>query len=80
MTQYRIFYEFMEKPNSFRDLDKGTPWGQGELEGELAYIPETPEEWKNLSREIAAHHDYHTVSVTRILPLSIEGQLVADES
>jgi hypothetical protein len=68
----------MEKPNPFKNLEKETPWGEGELVGELAYIPETPEEWKNLSREIMQHHDYAAVNVTKILPLSIEGQLVAD--
>jgi hypothetical protein len=84
MTTYRIYYEFLEKPEEFTVKTESafvkaeTPWGEGEVEGELAYIPETPEEWRNLSKEIAQHHNFHTARVTRILPLSISGQLVAD--
>lgn len=82
MSNYRIFYEFLEQPNPFKDLEKEKPWGQGELEGELAYIPSTDEEWKNLSKEIAATQNYLAVNVTRILPLSVEGVIqgeVVDE-
>jgi hypothetical protein len=84
MTTYRVFYEFLEKPEEFvvkadnSFIKSETPWGQGELDGELAYIPETEAEWKNLSREIAKHYNYHSVNVTRILPLSLSGQLVVD--
>lgn len=84
MTQYRISYEFLEKPEEFTVkadnafVKAETPWGQGELDGELAYIPESLDEWKNLSREIAKEYNYAAVNVTRILPLSLEGKLVAD--
>jgi hypothetical protein len=84
MTTYRIFYEFLEKPEEFTVkadnsfVKAETPWGNGELDGELAYIPESQEEWKNLSREIAKEYNYAAVNVTRILPLSLEGKLVAD--
>lgn len=84
MTQYRIHYEFLEKPEEFSVkadnafVKAETPWGQGELDGELAYIPESQEEWKNLSREIMAHYNYAAVNVTRILPLTLQGQIVAD--
>ena len=84
-TTYRVFYEFLEKPeeftetgNAFVKSETKTPWGEGELEGELAYIPESPEEWKNLSREIALHKNLHTVNVTKILPLTLQGHLVAE--
>lgn len=90
MARHKIFYEFLEKPdNAFLDLDKTTPWGEGELEGDLDYIPSTPEEWKNLSREIAEYGNFHSVNVTRLLPLegnfqvtepTIQGEVIADES
>lgn len=90
MSKYRIFYEFMEKPgSSFRNLETSTPWGEGELDGELAYIPETAEEWQNLSREVAKNGNYAAVNVTKILPLEgnfqvtdsndvIQGEVVID--
>jgi len=91
MAKYRIFYEFLEKPNPFKNLEKEMPWGEGAIEGDLAYIPATDDEWKNLSGEVAKSMDYAAVNVTRILPLEgnfkvtdnndiIEGELVADES
>ena len=79
MTKYRIFYEFLEKPNPFKNLEKEKPWGQGELEGELSYIPATDEEWQNLSKEIALHKDFVAVNITRILPLSLEGNVIQGE-
>jgi len=89
MSTHRIFYEFLEKPNPFKNLEKETPWGQGEIEGDLAYIPATEEEWKNLAREVAANGDYVAVNITKILPLSrdfkvtenndiIQGEVVAE--
>jgi hypothetical protein len=84
MTSHRIFYEFLEKPEEFSVktdnsfVKAETPWGKGELDGELAYVPESPEEWKNLSREIAKEYNFAAVNVTRILPLTVSGTLVAD--
>lgn len=86
MAQHKIFYEFMEKPSQgLRAPDKN--WGEGEVEGDLSYIPSTPEEWQNLSREIMLHGNYAAVNVTKILPLSgnfqvtepiIQGEVIVD--
>lgn len=81
-----VDFEFMEKPSKgLRNEDK--VWGNGQITGELDKLPETPEEWKAISRDIAINGDYHTVAVTRILPLdeiiklteaAIEGEVVSD--
>lgn len=84
MTNYRVYYEFLEKPDEFTIkadnsfVKAETPWGQGELDGELAYVPETAEEWKNLSREIAKEYNFAACNVTRILPLTLQGKVIAD--
>lgn len=77
MARHKVFYEFMENPSQgLRDPDKN--WGEGELEADLAYTPETVEEWKNLSKEIKEYGNFAAVAVTRILPLEGNFQVTGD--
>jgi hypothetical protein len=89
-VKVNVVYEFLEKPSKgLRNDDKMA--GEGQITGELDKLPETPEEWKNISRDIALAMDYAAVAVTHIVPLEqiekfvnpendlVEGEII-DES
>lgn len=84
-VKVNVVYEFLEKPSKgLRQDDK--MMGEGQITGELDQLPETPEEWKNISRDICLAMDYEAVNVTHIVPLEpienfaknnvIEGEIV----
>lgn len=83
----KVLFSFIENPEIGME-DEGKRWGEGQIDLLVERIPETPEEWQEISRMIGMNGGYHAVSINKLIPLdqinelaineTIEGEIVDD--
>lgn len=67
-VRVNAMFSFMEKPSKgLRQDDKN--WGEGQIELQLEKLPETAEEWQEVSRYIGQNGNYAAVHVDALVPL-----------
>lgn len=63
-----VLFSFVEDPEIGLE-DESKRWGEGQIELYLEKLPETAEEWQEISRVIGMNGNYPVVAINKIIPL-----------